>query len=502
MVVACLALLFAVWVGRASASDSAVLTWSGSGHHYQFIDTALNWPAAEALAESRGGYLLAVTTAEEQAWVNTNLVFPNQRYIWLGLVQDTVPTPGAWGPADHWHWITGEPVSYVDWYGPEPNDYPTPIEDNEENFAMIYSVLGQWQDGPSSGAPQGTCPIIEWPDAVLTWVGTPGYQSDGVDPNSGNPASSASPTDFTFRVQYIDPTGAPPTSADCVLEYKRAAVWHSWWTLPMTLESGDPATGAVYACSTQLPDEVLRYRFDFRSTTGTLVTGYPPCQWSPGPRIVGPPKLYWSKRAGYGIDGVKPNSGPVGTTFTFEVLYQDSHGDPPTTAQVLLRRNGTDIREKAMVALPDGGFRQGRLFSTSLVIRRSGTYEYRFEFADVSGLASGRPTLWTAGPTITGSAAALTVSALAASPEGVGAQVVFSLSAPGELEARVLNLAGRPVRTLCYARSCEAGANTLFWDARNSTGLRVPAGSYLIEVTARAPNGTQAHCLAAVQVKH
>ena len=90
------------------------------------------------------------------------------------------------------------------------------------------------------------------------------------------------------------------------------------------------------------------------------------------------------------------------------------------------------------------------------------------------------------------------VAGLTAAPTAMGAEVMFTLSAAADVEARVLNLAGRPVGTICRNRACEAGANTLMWSGRSEAGLKAPAGRYLIEVTARAPDGSQARAVAPV----
>lgn len=90
------------------------------------------------------------------------------------------------------------------------------------------------------------------------------------------------------------------------------------------------------------------------------------------------------------------------------------------------------------------------------------------------------------------------VAGLVAVPTAVGAEVAFTLTAAAAVEARVLNLAGRPVGTICRARPSDAGANTLVWNGRSEAGLRAPAGRYLVEVTARTPDGSQARAVASV----
>ena len=69
------------------------------------------------------------------------------------------------------------------------------------------------------------------------------------------------------------------------------------------------------------------------------------------------------------------------------------------------------------------------------------------------------------------------------------------------MQARILNLAGRPVKTLCFARDCEAGTNTLIWNATSDQGTAIPNGTYLVEINARANDGTQARGLTQVGIR-
>ncbi len=101
----------------------------------------------------------------------------------------------------------------------------------------------------------------------------------------------------------------------------------------------------------------------------------------------------------------------------------------------------------------------------------------------------------------TGSSVPVTLTALTAVPTEAGAQITFSLSAAADVQARVLNIAGRPVKTLCHAKDCDAGTNTLLWSAQSDRGLAVPNGTYLVEVTAKAADGVRARALAQVRVR-
>jgi len=95
---------------------------------------------------------------------------------------------------------------------------------------------------------------------------------------------------------------------------------------------------------------------------------------------------------------------------------------------------------------------------------------------------------------------ALALSSLTAQPGPVGAQVVFALSASGAVTAEVMNIAGRPIRTLVTDRAMPAGVNELWWDGRSSTGLSVPGGTYLVRLTARDATGAQCSAITTLQV--
>ena len=100
-----------------------------------------------------------------------------------------------------------------------------------------------------------------------------------------------------------------------------------------------------------------------------------------------------------------------------------------------------------------------------------------------------------------GSSTASIVS-LAAAPTGAGGvQIVANLAAAGQVDAEVLNIAGRRVRTIVAGRQCEQGITTLLWDGRSDRGLSVPAGVYLIRVTVRSADGQQAGAMAPVSIR-
>ena len=98
----------------------------------------------------------------------------------------------------------------------------------------------------------------------------------------------------------------------------------------------------------------------------------------------------------------------------------------------------------------------------------------------------------------TGQEPAVTVTGLTAAPQHGGAEITFTLSSAASVSARVLNIAGRPVRTICQGKDCRAGMNRLPWNGQSDRGLALPNGVYIVEATAKSGDGVQAKALTRV----
>jgi flagellar basal-body rod modification protein FlgD len=70
-----------------------------------------------------------------------------------------------------------------------------------------------------------------------------------------------------------------------------------------------------------------------------------------------------------------------------------------------------------------------------------------------------------------------------------GVAVTYSLSTSAQVELTVLSLTGKPIRRLPQAAVSIQGLNNTTWDGRDASGRTVPAGTYLIELTARTDIG-------------
>jgi hypothetical protein len=353
---------------------------------------------------------------------------------------------------------------------------------------------------PPFGSPAEAEVTIGNTPSVVEWVGESGYAGDGVSPDSGDPADSPSPTTFVFKARYTDADGDAPTRADCILQLKGCGEpWRAYRVLPLTLESGEAATGAIYSCSAKLPNVAVKYRFHFVDADGP--SAGVPNTYQQGPFVSGAPHLAWTGATGFTADGVAPDDGPVGTRFRFQVLYADSAGDAPATHELLIRRDGRLYRQKSLLPAPVGDYRLGKLYRTSVILNRPGVYGYCFRFTDADGAALGPPGRWQSAPSVADGASALAVTSLAAVPSPVGAQVVFGLSSAANVTATAINIAGRPVRTIVRDRLLEAGMQTLVWDRKAENGLPVPSGAYLIRVDARDRDGRQTDAMTTVMVR-
>ncbi|NVK07191.1 MAG: putative Ig domain-containing protein, partial [Marivivens sp.] len=126
------------------------LAFSGNGHYYEFVSASgIEWADAKAAAEARTflgmqGYLVTVTSAEENAFVASKLAGEG----WMGASDAT--TEGAW------YWVTGPEAGtqfwqgtstgtvvggeYNNWASGEPND-----SGSNEDHAHFLSG-GTWND--------------------------------------------------------------------------------------------------------------------------------------------------------------------------------------------------------------------------------------------------------------------------------------------------------------------------------------------------------------------
>ena len=132
-------ILYAVWEHSEQYATYNKTAFCNA-NKYEFYNSNYNWDTAKQYAESKGGHLLTITSAEEQAFIENENSVGN---IWLGA--SDAEQEGVW------KWITGESFNYSKWASGEPNDYY-----NGEDYLSLVSYSNDknlfWNDSNITGS--------------------------------------------------------------------------------------------------------------------------------------------------------------------------------------------------------------------------------------------------------------------------------------------------------------------------------------------------------------
>ena len=122
----------------------------GNGHRYEAVvsGSPISWEEANTAALARGGYLATVTSAAENAFVQSVVAPEAPVHFWLGGFQQ----PGSIS-RQLVSWISGEPFSFSNWATLyfDLNGYSSPTEEpnnagGDESYLEILPQNGQWND--------------------------------------------------------------------------------------------------------------------------------------------------------------------------------------------------------------------------------------------------------------------------------------------------------------------------------------------------------------------
>ena len=94
----------------------------------------------------------------------------------------------------------------------------------------------------------------------------------------------------------------------------------------------------------------------------------------------------------------------------------------------------------------------------------------------------------------------LNIATAAAAQQGGAAVITYSTSQACRVSVTIRNIAGRRVKVLAADKVTSAGLQTETWNLSSEAGTKVPAGSYLIEIQARADNGQQARAMTRINL--
>ena len=150
-----MALTTALSLCTSIAAESDWIEWpvsaGGNGHFYLpvSVQNLITWQDCKAAAESEGGYLVTITSAAENTFVY-NLIEAPQYWSYggsLGPGLGGYQPPGAPEPAGGWTWVSGEPWTFSNWVGGQPDNGDSPSED------MVHFLRGGvWNDKLSTSA--------------------------------------------------------------------------------------------------------------------------------------------------------------------------------------------------------------------------------------------------------------------------------------------------------------------------------------------------------------
>lgn len=116
----------------SGAAANAIWT-AGNGHCYQRFDTLKVFADARSDCQLRGGYLVTLTSAEEQA------------FVWSGVWAGPYTLIGLTDEIDEgtFLWVTGEPAIYANWNVGEPN---SAAGDEDAVVMALGPIAGGWND--------------------------------------------------------------------------------------------------------------------------------------------------------------------------------------------------------------------------------------------------------------------------------------------------------------------------------------------------------------------
>ena len=124
---------------KAEETDSSKKIFGN--HTYSIITEKMTWEEAKAYCESLGGYLVTITSAEEQEFIASYIEEKGltQYRFWIGATDKDIEGT--------WKWITGEKFSYSNWGNNQPNnggggqDYMALYA-----YKSSYTLAYQWDD--------------------------------------------------------------------------------------------------------------------------------------------------------------------------------------------------------------------------------------------------------------------------------------------------------------------------------------------------------------------
>ncbi|MCP4411946.1 MAG: choice-of-anchor D domain-containing protein, partial [Gammaproteobacteria bacterium] len=174
----------------------------------------------------------------------------------------------------------------------------------------------------------------------LAWTQETGYETDGVNPDTGLPLST-----FTFHIKYSDADGdAPNTGYPRVSIYDNATIVGSPHVMS-EFDSNPITTGRIYTVN--VPDLTAgtnyTYLFEAQDANGTAVTGDGTVEQD-GPIVNTPPVVSNVL--------ISPSNPVPDDDIIFNYDYSDADVDVESGTEIKWYRNGTEISGQTTTTLP------------------------------------------------------------------------------------------------------------------------------------------------------
>lgn len=156
-----LALSLTVAAAQTATGTSVAPVYNPATGHNYYLVSGNTWTLAQNVGLSLGGHLVTINNAAENAWLKANFLDPNPGINpWIGL-QD-LDNNGSW------EWISGEPVTYLNWAPGEPN---FPHERVSNIFPASHSLAGKWNNAPDIVEAGVLFGIVEVPEPSTCALG-------------------------------------------------------------------------------------------------------------------------------------------------------------------------------------------------------------------------------------------------------------------------------------------------------------------------------------------
>ncbi|MER3472923.1 MAG: hypothetical protein C4335_02570 [Armatimonadota bacterium] len=75
---------------------------------------------------------------------------------------------------------------------------------------------------------------------------------------------------------------------------------------------------------------------------------------------------------------------------------------------------------------------------------------------------------------------------------GARVQIAYTLNTEASVAVQITDASGKPIRALQAGQAAGRGVNSVTWDGRNSAGIAVPAGAYMVKIIATTEDGQTA----------